>query len=69
MTSAQVTLANGSIVTLHNPGDYAGDYQCSDAQCAIVVEPQDVLCTDKPLTNPEAECGFFGLIVQGKTTT
>jgi cysteine-rich repeat protein len=65
--SAQVTAANGSLVTLHNPGEYAGDYFCGEVPvCELNVQPQDLYCTAQPLGNPEAECGAFGLLPQGK---
>jgi hypothetical protein len=71
-----VTLPSGDIdiytatigsISLHNPGEYAGDYQCGEEPvCSVVVEPIALLCTDAPLGNPGAECGYFGLDVQGK---
>lgn len=66
--TAQTTTSDGVVVTLHNPDEYSGDYQCGPEvpSCPIVVQPQDVLCTDHPLTNPGAECAFFGLVPDGK---
>jgi len=66
--SASVTTAGGMMVSLHNPGEYAGNYLCGPEvpECPIVVEPADVFCSDQPLGNPDAECGFFGLIPDGK---
>ena len=67
ITSASV-VANGAAVSLHNPSEYTGDYQCGPTapSCSVQVAPQDVLCTDRALTNPGAECAFFGLQPQGK---
>jgi hypothetical protein len=54
-------------VSLHNPGEYAGDYQCTDIpQCSVQVASQDVYCSDSPLKNPGSECGAFGLEVLAK---
>ena len=56
--------------TNHNPGDYAGDYQCGGVlpdECPVKVEHQDVFSTDKPLTNPKPECAEFGLLPSGTT--
>jgi hypothetical protein len=66
--SATTTTAAGTFVSLHNPSEYAGNYQCGPIvpECPVVVAPQDVYCTDKPLGNPGAECGNFGLVVAGK---
>ena len=66
--SATVTTASGVVVDLHNPSEYAGNYECGDIveQCPVVVEPQDLYCTSTPLGNPGEECGAFGLFPQGK---
>lgn len=66
--SAQVTAASGAIVTLHNPEEYAGNYQCGPTveTCPISATAQDVYCTDKPLGNEGAECENFGLVPLGK---
>jgi hypothetical protein len=65
--TATATTAGGVVVTLHNPSEYAGNYTCSEVhQCDIVVQPQDVFCSDHPLSNPEDECGAFGLEPSGK---
>jgi len=66
--SATATTSKGVEVSLHNPGEYAGNYQCGPVieQCPIVVTAQDVYCTDQPLGNPGEECGAFGLLPQGK---
>jgi hypothetical protein len=66
--TAQTTTSDGKVVSLHNPSDYSGTYACGEEQeevCSIVVEPQDVYCTDKPLKNPGSECGHFGLEYTG----
>jgi hypothetical protein len=65
--SAQVTTSNGTVVTLHNPSEYSGNYACGpeDPACAVVVEPVDVYCTDAPLGNPGKECANFGLEYTG----
>jgi hypothetical protein len=66
--SATTTTAGGIQVSLHNPGEYAGNYQCGPDvdECPVVVEPQDVYCTDKPMGNPGEECAALGLVPQGK---
>ena len=64
---AKTTTSTGIPVELANPSEYAGDYECGTVEeCPIVVEPVDVYCTNKPLGNPGAECGAFGLLPQGK---
>jgi hypothetical protein len=65
--SATTTTAAGKSVSLHNPSEYSGTYECGEVdECPIEVEAQDVYCTSKPLGNPGAECGEFGLLPQGK---
>jgi hypothetical protein len=66
--SASTTTSSGASVTLHNPGEYSGDYQCGAPPpvCSVSVAAQDVYCTDKPLGNPGDECAAFGLLPQGK---
>lgn len=66
--SAAVTTAGGVVVSLHNPSEYAGDYECGPVieTCPVEVLPQEVYCTAQPLGNPGAECGAFGLVPQGK---
>jgi len=66
--SATTTTASGVVVSLHNPDEYAGTYQCGPDvdECPVKVDAQDVYCTDQPLGNPGAECAAFGLLPQGK---
>jgi hypothetical protein len=66
--SATTTTASGQTVWLHNPSEYAGNYQCGIIieECPVAVEAQDVYCTASPLGNPGAECANFGLLPQGK---
>jgi hypothetical protein len=66
--SATTTTAIGVCVNLHNPGEYAGTYQCTPCPevCPVAVQAQDVYCSSAPLGNPGAECGNFGLVPQGK---
>jgi hypothetical protein len=61
-------VAKGQVVTLHNPSEYAGDYECGPEkpECSVAVAAQDLLCTDQPLKNPGSECGYFGLKPSGK---
>jgi hypothetical protein len=66
ITGATATLANGSTVSLHNPHDYAGDYDCGGSTCSVVVEPQDLICFDRPLGDEASECGAFGLVPASK---
>lgn len=65
--SAQVE-AKGQIVTLHNPSEYSGDYECGPGnhECPVQVTAQDVYCTDAPLNDPGSECAHFGLKPSGK---
>jgi hypothetical protein len=53
-------------VALHNPGDYAGNYQCDGdtASCPIVVDAGSQCVAT--LGNPGNECGYFGLNPIGK---
>ncbi len=65
--SAQTTTSSGKVATLHNPGEYSGNYACGPEEetCPVVVAPADVYCTDQPLGNPGAECANFGLDYTG----
>jgi hypothetical protein len=64
VTSASVTLADGTVVTLHNPGDYSGTYDC--ASCPLP-DPEPLVClAPRDLGSPAAECGYFGLVPLGK---
>jgi hypothetical protein len=66
--SATTTTSSGASASLHNPSEYAGDYQCGEIieDCPVEVEAADLFCTDQPLGNPGEECGAFGLVPQGK---
>jgi hypothetical protein len=59
--------ALGQTATLHNPGEYAGNYECGPIveECPILVTP-DKICLSQPLGNPGAECGYLGLVPSGK---
>jgi hypothetical protein len=65
--SAQTTTSAGTLVTLHNPSEYSGNYACGPDEpvCPVVVAPADVYCTDAPLGNPGDECANFGLEYTG----
>jgi hypothetical protein len=66
VTSASVTLSNGAVVGLHNPGDYAGEYDCAEDTCALPA-PEPLLCFEpSTLGSPAAECAAFGLVALGK---
>ncbi len=67
ITSAQVTKSSVVTASLHNPGEYSGTYSCGPEEpvCAVTVAPSALYCTDKPLKNPGAECGHFGLAYTG----
>lgn len=68
ISGATVTTSTGAVVTLHNPGEYAGDYQCQCeeiAGCPVAVSDATI-CTDQPLGNPDAECASIGLVLIGK---
>ena len=61
----------GQTIQLHNPGDYAGEYNCPPGdQCLTFTLPDEykgaLVCLDKPLGSPGAECGLFGLAPQGE---
>ncbi len=61
--SATVTTGDDKTVHLHNPGEYAGDYDCGgdeEPACSVVVEPHS-FCTDQPIGSEGAECAYFGL--------
>jgi len=64
--SATTTTSTGAVVTLKNPSEYTGKYECGApvAECPVKVEPTDLFCTDPG--NPDEECGNFGLLPQGK---
>ena len=62
-----ITSATVGSVSLHNPSEYAGVYNCGGGvQCDATPPVAGVLCTAHPLTNPGLECGFFGLNPIGK---
>lgn len=66
VTSASVTLSNGTVVGLHNPGDYAGEYDCAEDTCALPA-PEPLVCfAPSALGSPEAECAAFGLVALAK---
>lgn len=66
VTGAEVKTASGDLVSLHNPGEYEGYYECAKVEaCHVAVTPQQ-FCLDNPLGNEGAECGYFGLDVLGK---
>jgi hypothetical protein len=66
--SATTTTSAGASVSLHNPSEYAGNYECGGAveECPVEVEDAEIFCTDQPLGNPGSECAAFGLLPQGK---
>jgi hypothetical protein len=67
VTGAMVTLSNGTVVTLHNPGDYAGEYDCTPNEACLTIDPEPILCfAPSDLGSPEAECAAFGLPALGK---
>ncbi len=71
LPSGDINILSASVGTtaLHNPGEYAGDYQCGTPEeptCSVEVLPDDLLCLSTPLGNPGDECGYFGLLVAGK---
>lgn len=65
--AASVNLSNGSVVTLHNPGEYAGEYDCAEDEACLQIDPEPILCLpSNTLGSPAAECGSFGLPALGK---
>ena len=67
--SATVQVGSQTI-QLHNPGDYAGEYNCVPLdQCETFSLPDQykgaIICLSKPLGSPGAECGLLGLAPQG----
>jgi hypothetical protein len=67
LTSGAIDIVSASVgsTTLHNPGEYAGNYFCGedDPQCPVTVEAHS-FC--KPVggkkgTSPATECGWLGL--------
>jgi hypothetical protein len=64
VTSASVEV-DGVTVFLHNPGEYAGTYNCGEDVCEGLPDPEPLLCLPV-LGNPSAECGYFGLVAQDK---
>ena len=71
VTSASVTV-DGVVVTLHNPGAYAGEYLCTPNVCATELTIPEgwangqLTCLSRPLGSESAECGLFGLAPDGK---
>jgi hypothetical protein len=62
----EILTATVGTVSLHNPSEYSGNYECGPTECDVEVAPQDLLCTSQPLGSPGAECGAFGLVPSGK---
>jgi len=68
VTEATVNVG-GFIVRLHNPDEYAGQYNCGVACNTFQLPAQyqgNLICLSQPLGSPSAECGLFGLNPQGK---
>lgn len=63
-----ITSATVDGISLHNPSEYSGDYECQpeNPSCPVIEPASNPFCTAAPLTNPEAECAFFGLEPFGK---
>jgi hypothetical protein len=68
ITSATTTTSSGATVTLHNPSEYSGDYECGNEieECPVEVPAQDVLCVANPFGSPDDECAALGLALIGK---
>ena len=69
VTAASV-IVDGVVVSLHNPGEYSGQYNCSSNVCGAFVTPQgwannQLTCLAHPLGSPSSECGLFGLAPDG----
>jgi hypothetical protein len=65
-----ITAANAGGASLHNPSEYAGEYQCNgNPECQIEVEETTLFCLGSPLGSEGAECGYFGLMPLGKDNT
>ena len=60
---------NGQTVTLHNPGDYAGTYNCGAVACNFPNPSPGLTCLEHPLGSEADECAYFapGSTVLGKT--
>jgi hypothetical protein len=59
-----ILTASAGGATLHNPGEYAGNYAngCTPPPvCEVQVEDIPLYCTSQPLGNEDAECDAFGL--------
>jgi hypothetical protein len=74
VTGATVDVG-GTTVYLHNPGDYAGQYNCGEGDVCEVQIPTgwdtaagegETVCLDEPLGSENSECGLFGLAPDGK---
>jgi hypothetical protein len=57
ITSATVQVGSQT-VSLHNPGAYAGTYNCAEV-CATAPAAQSLVCLNQPLGNEGSECSFF----------
>ena len=69
VTAATVQV-NGTTITLHNPGEYAGTYNCNQQPgCATFSLPAQYagarVCLPV-LGSPNSECGLLGLAPSGK---
>lgn len=65
ITSATTTTSKGASVSLHNPDEYAGDYQCGEVTTCELSQPvpeSGVFCSANPLGSEDSECGAFGLV-------
>jgi hypothetical protein len=63
----EITSATAKGANLHNPGEYAGAWNCTEeAGCPGFSHDPGTVCREQPFGSPENECGFFGLQVEGK---
>ena len=68
--TAATVLVNGTSITLHNPGEYAGLYNCNQpVGCATFQLPVQYTANRvclPVLGSPNSECGLLGLAPSGK---
>lgn len=55
--------------SLHNGAEFVGDWSCDGGACVLDEELAGSFCPGAPLTNPTAECAYFGLVNVGKDAT
>jgi hypothetical protein len=59
----EILSATAAGTSLHNPGEYSGNYFCGgdDPECPVTVQEGNFCANPSDLGNPGAECAYLGL--------